>query len=52
MAEAKDLEPPTHYCYLCVPGCKHNSDKCSVPVAGHIYTATKRHIQGGTEGTQ
>ena len=52
LAEAKDLEPPIHYCWICGPGCRHNSAKYTNPAASHIYTATKRDMQGGAEETQ
>ena len=52
MAEGKDLDPPIHYCWTCGPGCRHNSAKCPVLAAGHIYTFTKRNMQGGVEAPQ
>ena len=45
-AKEEDLEPPIHYCWTCGPGCRHNSAKCPAPLTGHIYTATKRDMQG------
>ena len=51
-AKEKDLEPPIHYCWTCGPGCRHNSAKCPALSAGHIYTATKRNMQGGAEATK
>ena len=48
----QDLEPPTHYCWTCVPGCRHTSSKCPAPATGHVKTATKRDIQGGAEATK
>ena len=47
--EKQDLEPPIHYCWTCVPGFRHNSAKCPAPATGHVYTATKRDMQGGAE---
>ena len=43
------LEPPLHYCWKCGPRCRHNSAKCPAPTTGHIYTATKRGMQGRAE---
>ena len=50
--EENDLEPPIHYCWTCSPGCRHNSAKCPAPSTFHIYTATKRYMQGGVEATK
>ena len=47
--EKQDLEPPIHYCWTCGPGCMDNSAKCPAPATGHVYTTTKRDIQGGAE---
>ena len=51
-SEEQDLEPPIHSCWTCGPGYRHNSAKCPVPSTGHIYTATKRDMQGGAEETR
>ena len=48
ITEERDLEPPIHYCWTCGPGCRHNSAKCPVTAAGHIYKDTKRNMKGGT----
>ena len=48
----QDLEPPIHYCWTCVPGYRDNSAKCPAPATGHVYTATKRDMQGGEEATK
>ena len=45
----QDLEPPIHYCLTCVPGCRHNSAKCPAPATSHVYTSTKRDMQGEAE---
>ena len=50
--EEQDPEPLIHYCWKCSPGCRHNIAKCSAPSTGHIYTATKRDMQGGAEATR
>ena len=50
--EEQDPEPPIHYCWTCGTGCRHNSAKCPAPSTGHIYTATKRDMQGGAEATR
>ena len=44
-----DPEPPIHYYWTWGPGCRHTSVKCPKPEASHIYTVTKRDIQGGVE---
>ena len=49
MVGVLELDPPTHYCWTCGPGCRHNSAKFLKPVAGNIYTSTKRYMQGGAE---
>ena len=49
MAKEQDLEPLIHYCWTCGPRCSHNSANCPTPSTSHIYTATKRDIQGGAE---
>ena len=33
-------------------GCRHNSAKCPVSAASHIYMYTKRNMQGGAEEKQ
>ena len=43
------LESPIHYCWMCGPGCRHNSAKCPAPATGHVYTATKQDMQGRAE---
>ena len=48
-SEEQDLEPLIHYCWTCSPGCRHNSSKCPAPSTGHIYTVTKRDMQGEAE---
>ena len=48
----QDLEPPIHYCWMCVPGCRHNSAKFPAPATGHVYTATKQDMKGGAEATK
>ena len=45
----QDLDPPIHYYWTYVPGCRHNSAKFPAPATGHIYTATNRDIQGRAE---
>ena len=45
----QDPEPPIHYCWTCVPGCRHNSVKCPAPAAGHVYISTKRDMQVRSE---
>ena len=50
--EDQHLDPPIHYCRKSGPGCRHNSAKCPAPATGHIYTATKRDMQGGAEATK
>ena len=45
----QDLEPPIHYCWTCSLGCRQNSAICPAPATGHVYTATKRDMQGGVE---
>ena len=47
--EKQDLEPPIHYCWTCVPGCRQNSAKCHSPTNVHIYMATRQDMQGGAE---
>ena len=51
MDDTKYLEPKIYYCWTCGPGCRHNSAKCPLPAAGHIYTVTKRNMQVGAEAT-
>ena len=52
MDDEKYLDPPIHYCWTCGPGCRHTSTKCPAPATGHLYTATKRNMQGRAETTK
>ena len=52
IAEAKDPEPPIHYCWMCGPGCRQNSAKRPNPLANHIYMTTRRDMQGWAKGPQ
>ena len=45
----QDLEQLIHYCWTYNPGCRHNSAKRPAPATGHVYTATKRDMQGGAD---
>ena len=51
-AKEQYLDPPIRYCWTCGPRCRHNSAKCPALETVHIYTATKRDMQGGAEATK
>ena len=52
LAGGADLDTPIHYCWTYRPRCKHNSIKYPKPMAGYIYTATKRNMQVRAEAPQ